>query len=299
MWGLVAAAALSIISLPGLSFAQRSVETRVRTPEAAAIQAERDVTTARLELIESELKRLSLLIEDAKRSAVDTTKPRETATHEKLARMWRNLKAVDKQSSVIWFAGTRHKYLLTHDEKAYLSAFSTDGRMVWNCELQFLNRPSGEWSLTESFDHKQLRAIWSDNRAAMTFCLDGDTGRLISITHGDVTQNGKPPAPSATRSYRVLGRSPSVADKLRDLNPAGSDHRKMIEWFKTLDSDDRALTMSIFRGILKRNATDDELQHTMKLLSAARNRSAAIEDIAWVLLNSREAQTQEPLPERR
>jgi hypothetical protein len=71
----------------------------------------------------------------------------------------------------------------------------------------------------------------------------------------------------------------------------------MLDRLKKLEQSDEHLTQSIFRDILHRDATSDELAHVRIHLTKSFSRSSAVEDIFWVLINSREYQAQQnPLP---
>ena len=113
-WGLMAAAALAIVTLPGLSLAQKSAETIVASSVETAESAKQNPTStaARLEQIESELKRVFRLLEEAKRSAPDQSeKATAPARRDAPARpkdataRWTSLMVLDKHSTVISFSG--------------------------------------------------------------------------------------------------------------------------------------------------------------------------------------------------
>ena len=115
VWGLMAAAALAIVSLPGLSLAQKSAGTSVPSSEQIAESARQSPasTAARLEQIESELKRVQPLarrgqtighrpVRDGDRSR--SPRPNYPTRRIRLPR-WNSLKVIDKHSTVITFSG--------------------------------------------------------------------------------------------------------------------------------------------------------------------------------------------------
>ena len=131
VWGLVAAAAFAIVSLPGLSLARQPAETI-----AAKVEQGPTSTAARLEQIEAELKRVSRMLEEAKRSAHEQSqtakdlgrgdraaRPRDSAAE------WNRLQVTDKHSTVITFQGWSCKYVLSTDEKESLAEPRSTGKI--------------------------------------------------------------------------------------------------------------------------------------------------------------------------
>jgi beta-lactamase regulating signal transducer with metallopeptidase domain len=301
-WGLIAAAALAIVSLPGLSLAQRSARAAIAAPEQIAESARQDPasTAARLEQIESELKRVCRLLEEAKRSVPDQreTLPlparRDTTVRPKdSAAKWNTLRVIENHSAVIAFQGWSQKYVLTtNEQKAWLSAIGMQSRKIWMSELPLPLGDTGEWSMNESSDHTQVNVVWSGKRELFSVTLAAASGMKILETRREPYGHRPSAGYSAPGRFPALGHSPSVTDSLRALNATGSDHRKMLEGLKKLEQSDAELTQSIFRNILHRDATSEELAHAAKHLTAASSRSSAVEDIFWVLINSREYQAQ-------
>jgi hypothetical protein len=157
---------------------------------------------------------------------------------------------------------------------------------------------SGEWSVHELSDLTQVAVTWSGKRELFSVTLAAASGRKILETKREPYGDLRSPVYSDPKQFPAEGHSPSVVDRLRALNATGSGHRKMLERLKNLVQADDELTQSIFRDILHRDATSDELAHASKHLAAGFSRSSAVEDIFWVLINSREYQAkQNPLPE--
>ena len=141
---------------------------------------------------------------------------------------------------------------------------------------------------------------WAGKRELFSFALAAASGRKILETKREPYGDLRSPVYSDPKQFPAEGHSPSVVDRLRALNATGSDHRKMLERLKNLEQSDDELTQSIFRDILHRDATGDELAHARKHLATGFSRSSAVEDIFWVLINSREYQAkQNPLPEKK
>jgi beta-lactamase regulating signal transducer with metallopeptidase domain len=309
-WGLMAAAALEIVTLPGLSLAQRSAGTSVPSSEKIEKSAAQGPasTAARLVQIESELKRICRLLEDAKRSATDQ---RETLTalgrRDPTARLkgsaarWNDLKVIDKHSTVITFSGASQNYLLTTDEQeAWLSALNRTNLVVWKSELPLPVGDTGEWSVKESSDHTQVDVTWAGNLEHFSVSLAAASGRKILEIKREPNGDLRSPVYSDPKKFPAEGHSPSVVDRLRALDATGSAHRKMLEHLKELEQTDDELTQSIFRAILHRDATGDEQAHAKKHLNTAFSRRSAVEDIFWVIINSPEYQAkQNPHPAKK
>ena len=162
--------------------------------------------------------------------------------------------------------------------------------VVWKSELPLPVGDSGEWSVQESRDQTQVLVVWTGKRELRSFCLAAASGRKIFETKREPYGDLRSPVYSDPKKFPAEGHSPSVADRLRALNATGSDHRKMLDRLKNLEQSDDELTQSIFRDILHRDATGDELAHAKKHLTTGFSRSSAVEDIFWVLINSREYQ---------
>jgi beta-lactamase regulating signal transducer with metallopeptidase domain len=306
-WALIAAAALAIVSLPGLTLAQKSADTLVASTEQVAESARQNPTStaARLEQIESELKRVCRMLEEAKRSAPDqkesvTARARRdpTARPKDSVARWNDLKVIDKHSTVMTFSGSSQNYLLTTDEQeAWLSALNRTNLVVWKSELPLPLGDSGEWSVKESSDQTQVVVVWAGKRELLSFTIAAASGSKILETRREPFGDLRSPVYSDPKRFPAEGHSPSVVDRLRALNATGSGHRKILERLKELEQSDDELTQSIFWNILHRDATRDELAHATKHLSTGFSRSSAVEDIFWVLINSREYQSsQEPRP---
>ena len=152
--------------------------------------------------------------------------------------------------------------------------------------------------MEESRDQTQVIVVWAGKRELLTYCIAAASGAKILETQREHYRNLKSPVYSDPKQFPADGHSPGVVDRLRALNATGSDHRKMLESLKELQQSDDELTQSIFRTILHRDATSDELAHARKHLATGFSRSSAVEDIFWVLVNSREYQAkQHPLAE--
>jgi hypothetical protein len=192
------------------------------------------------------------------------------------------------------------------DESAYVSAIDKDDREIWSNRLiiPFSHDSRGEWVLKESSDQKSVSVSWTTTKGErITFVLDGGSGKTMLETiaaHAAPRQEtGAQPLSVADKLVERRARA-SVADRLRALNTNGSDHRKTLDRLKKLEQPDIELTQSIFRSVLNRDATRDELAHAMKRMTTGSSRESAIEDIFWVLVNSRENQAgQNPLPQTR
>jgi hypothetical protein len=238
------------------------------------------------------------LLEEAKRSAPDqsrtVTAPARrdpNARPKDSAAKWHSLRVIEKHSAVIAFQGLSQKYLLTTNEQnAWLSAIDRQDHKVWMSELPLPIGDSGEWSVSESSDQTQLDVTWAGERELLSFRLAAVSGMKILETKREPNGDFRSAVYSDPRQFPAEGHSPSVVDRLRALNATGSDHRKMLDRLKKLEQSDAELTQSIFRNILHRDATGDELAHARKHLTAAFSRSSAVEDIFWVLINSREYQ---------
>ena len=131
------------------------------------------------------------------------------------------------------------------------------------------------------------------NASSVSFHIAAASGRKIFETKREPYGDLRSPVYSDPKKFPAEGHSPSVADRLRALNATGSDHRKMLDRLKNLAQSDDELTQSIFRDILHRDATGDELAHAKKHLNTGFSRSSAVEDIFWVLINSREYQSKQ------
>jgi beta-lactamase regulating signal transducer with metallopeptidase domain len=303
-WGLVAAGVLVLASLPGWSLAQKPADNVVETPRDTVVQNDSgNATKARLDQIESELKRLTRLIEEARRSTVK--EPQRAQPAEEVPARWRRLPLVDKNPLFSSFNGTGMNYIVgIKENRAYLSAFDREGREIWSNRLTMplWHDSPGEWVLKESSDQKTISLSWESIKGdRTTFVLDGASGitMLETIAARRAPRKEAGSQPLNVDDTMVERRSPaSVADRLRALNSNGSDHRKTLDRLKKLDQTDEELSQSIFRSVLNRDATRDELAHAMKHMTTASSRESAIEDIFWVLVNSRENEArQNPLPQ--
>ena len=176
-WGLAAAALLALVSLPGWSVAQKPPERTAPTAIATADQLDQNAgaAAARLEQIEAELKRLSLLLEEAKRSAASS--PRQAPapvlddskalSREPIAR-WRKLKVIDKKPAAVSFEGKTNIYVLgTNDGKAYVTALDKQGERIWPTQLPITlhDGDAGEWSLVEIDERKVVVVSWAARTA--------------------------------------------------------------------------------------------------------------------------------------
>ena len=116
----------------------------------------------------------------------------------------------------------------------------------------------------------------------------------------DAIARAAKPAKDATGA----ASAPKLADRLRALNSTNLDaYRDLVDRLLAKDQSDEALAQSAFQAILHRDATADELAHTVKHLAAAKDSSArrvALQDIIWAIYNSRDFQTTpETKPARR
>ena len=128
IWGLVAAA-VAIVSLPGWSLAQKPAEMTVAclTEQHNSVQQGSASTAARLEQIESELKRVSRMLEEAKRSSVDRDR-RDRPRHERCRDGRLPGTFGDRQTFDRHLLPGRSQDVLsrTDEEKTYLRAFDQE-----------------------------------------------------------------------------------------------------------------------------------------------------------------------------
>jgi beta-lactamase regulating signal transducer with metallopeptidase domain len=307
VWGLAAAALLALVSLPGWSVAQKPAERTAPTAIAAEDQPGQNAgaTAARLEQIEAELKRLSLLLEEAKRSAAST--PRQAPApvlddskalaREPIAR-WRKLKVIDKKPAAVSFEGKTNIYVLgTNDGKAYVTALDKQGERIWRIQLPITlhDGDGGEWSLVEIDERKVVVVSWAGAAERVTYHLDAARGRITNerkdgnhfFRRGSDGGFQVPDEPLARRPEKA-----SVAERLQALN-ARSDHVTLYERQVKLAQPDEVLTTEIFRSLLNRDPTSAELASATKHFATATtagNRGSAVEDLFWVIINSHEYQ---------
>ena len=304
LWGFVAAGALSIAALPAWSAGP--VAAAQTEPPASKIEVPRDqkraATAERLKQIEAELRRLSVLLEEAKQSALK--QPHQPASPTREDDDGRGLEVIEKSPVSVSMKGTSRQYLVfTENSAARVRAFDKVGRLLWDCQLPRTLQlaKSSEWNINEALGQNQLILTWKSDGNTHTCHLDMSTGRLINeeFRSSDFSEQRAAAQLSLARAADQMHDSPSLADRLRALNTMGSEHRKVLEHIKSLELGDHDLTQSIFRCILHRDPRADELDQAMKHLSTAFSRSSAIEDIVWVLINSRDYQASPIAPTER
>jgi beta-lactamase regulating signal transducer with metallopeptidase domain len=294
-WGRLAAASLAIVSLPGWSLAQKPAEITVTSPDGTVRHDEQDgrAAAARLDQIESELKRLSRMLAEAKQSVATATQPDKTQSPQITTPKWRNLPVINKTGLFTSFEGARGIYLVGMEEnKAYLRAFDKVGQQVWLRSLVIPPPVEGpcEWTIKESDDQKQVLVTWTVEERRASFVFVAANGETVTETIAlrKYVQQTKPKNLSRKLDR---GDSPSVADWLEELNTHGSAYRKTLAELLKLEQTSSELTQTIFRRLLNRDPTPDELARAMKHLATGWSRAVAVEDIFWVIINSREYQS--------
>jgi beta-lactamase regulating signal transducer with metallopeptidase domain len=294
LWGFVAAGALAAAALPGWSAVPATESQSEALPgkiETAPAQLP-GATAQRLEQIEAELKRLSVLLEAAKQSAL--SQPDQPADPNRLnaAGSWRGLKVIDKRPLSMSLNGAHRDYVVfTRDSSARVRATDKVGRLLWDRPLPrtLQLRSSSEWNISESLDQQLVILTWTSDGKTTTCHLDIHSGRLINegIRASDLSQERDEAQLQLARIGNQIQHPPSLADRLRALNGNGSTYRSVVESLLKLEQTDHDLTQSIFQRLLQRDATPDEMAHAMKHLASSPSRRSAIEDIVWVLINSR------------
>ena len=296
-WGLAAAAALALFALPGWSLGQNPAEPQPHYPPASIPAGDIDhdtrTTTARLEQVEAELKRLSRLLEGANQTtstraqnSSDAVRRDSLAPSQDPGIRWKRLAVIDKKPASVSFQGTKHNYLVTvKDRSAYLSALEPDGRQTWHTKLPIELAPGdeGDWVLTEFDDQKVIVIKWAAKGQGTTLNLDAANGTVIVELKTGRLRLGDD-------KYTALDPFKSVADRLRGLNERAAQTLQYERSVK-LGLSDEVLTREIFKSLLSRDPTNDELGFAVKhFVDATRagNRGSAIEDLFWVIINSQE-----------
>src|SRR5262249_21334643 len=147
---------------------------------------------------------------------------------------------LDKHSTVVSFQGSSGTYqLVTNEKEAYLSALNRQNLEIWRSYLPNPIGDSGEWSLNESGDQKQLLVNWAGRGQLLSFCLAADSGMKILETKSGPSGDLNSPVDIAWKrsAAKVPSRvhSPSISDKLKALNANGSAHRKILDQLKKLE----------------------------------------------------------------
>ena len=295
-WGLLAAALVATVSLPGWSLAQKPAETAVATSVGTVSHSVQDgpAAAARLDQIESELKRLSHMLAEAKQSSVN---PDKTPSSPRTMPRWRMPSVINKTPSFTSFQADRWMYVArTKEKNGYLAAFDKEGQRVWQADFAIALPVGGsvEWMVKESDDQKKLVFSWTIQGERTSVVLDAASGKTITETKiGNDAPDRELPAPPPNAIDRKPERdgSPSVADWLEELNTHGSIYRKTLANLLKLEQTSSELTQTIFRRLLNRNPTPDEHARAMKHFAMGWSRDSAIEDIYWVIINSREYQS--------
>ena len=103
--------------------------------------------------------------------------------------------------------------------------------------------------------------------------------------------NGPPPRPSQTR----VKPEPAIAQVLHVLNgpdieaKLGHAAGRLAQLCQTHRGDDRALVEELYLSFYARIPADDEMAHAVAYLSRdASTHDAAVEDLAWSLMNTAE-----------
>ena len=302
LWGFLAATVLALVSLPGWSLAQKPEERTAGSPGEVAPQVDQNpgTTTVRLEQIEAELKRLSGLLEETKRSAANEAKRPLAGSKRSLFARWHSLKIIDKNPLSVSFGyGTSRTYFVnTKDGYGSVSAFTNKGQQLWDSQLPRSLRTAepGHWSIKESMDEKQLMLNFASNSEFISFQLDAATGKMINETvhfqnERDLRSATKAaPATAAAENRKAFS---SVVDELRKLNASGPERHTTTKLLRDLIQTDEKLAQILFSCLLHRNATPDELAFAIKRVAAADGSSArrdAIQDVAGAIINSKEFQ---------
>ncbi len=296
-WGLAAAAALAFLALPGWSLGQKPADPQPHYPPASIPAGDIDhdtrTTTARLEQVEAELKRLSRLLEGANQTtstraqnSFDAVRRDSLAPARDPGIRWKRLAVIDKKPASVSFQGTKHNFLVTvKDQSAYLSELEPDGRQAWHSKLpvELKSGEASDWVINE-FDHQKVIVVdWAANGQGMRLKLDASTGKVMLAVRID---------PLGPRDDKYAAHDPfkSVADRLRGLNERAAQTLQYERSVK-LGLSDEVLTREIFKSLLSRDPTDTELEFAVKhFIDATRagNRGSAIEDLFWVIINSQE-----------
>jgi hypothetical protein len=183
-WGFAVAAVLALVSLPGWSLAQNPAETTAASSHETATPHEQTdgSTSARLDQIESELKRLSRMLEEAKQAEANLARATRARSPNDTKSAWRRLKVIDKNPSGISFEGVKRNYFVSFKEDmAHLMARSKEGKLMWHTRLiDSVPVVSGaDWAIKEYDDPKQVVVTCTVNDTQIVFCLDMNTGKML------------------------------------------------------------------------------------------------------------------------
>jgi hypothetical protein len=241
--GIFTAMVLALAALPGWSFGQKPATDPTQVDVQAG--ADQESTTARLQQIEAELKRLAALVEHS----ADSDGPKSASVrgdNPEQSMLWRKYKGIVNNSAATFESDARKYTALALEKTIQFYGSDKEGREIWRSHLASSlpgRLAGGYWAvLRESDDRKQVIFTWTAGGNEHMFRFDTATGKLLShdvrknvhdTRYGTIT--GLPEAQSTSQPLAEKANDEGAIARLAALGyfnkerPAKSGPTKKIE----------------------------------------------------------------------